>query len=44
MTAHYSVRNDELAITMVDMALNGGTKPVLLSKEIGIEGRKLLAK
>ena len=40
--SHYSVRNDELAATMVDMAIRGGPRNVLLCKEIGLEGRKLL--
>ncbi len=44
MTPHFSIYNDELGITMLDMAIAGGARPVLSSKEIGIQGRKLLAK
>lgn len=42
--SHYSLRNDELALTMVDLATNGGSRPVLSSQEISERGRQLLAK
>jgi hypothetical protein len=44
MTPYYSVRGDELAVTMVNMAVNGGSQPMLESRQIGQVGRKLLAK
>ena len=44
MTGRFCVYNDELAITMLRMAIEGGVKPILSSTEIGIEGRELLAR
>lgn len=44
MTSRFCLYNDELALTMLRMAISGGVEPVLSSTEIAIEGRELLTR
>ncbi len=40
----YSIELDELAATMIDLALHGGEDQVLLNKTIAMKGNELLRK
>lgn len=40
--SNLSIRIDELAVTMVDVVLNGSEDPVLLNRAIVAKGRELL--
>ena len=40
--SNLSIRIDELAATMVDVAMNGSEDPILLNRDIVLKGRELL--